>query len=232
MRVLCIKCIKSHVHLRFNTAPFLFSGETVDKKVSVLSGGERARLAMCRLLTRPVNFLILDEPTNHLDMMSKDALKEALLNFEGTLLVISHDRHFLTGLTERVLEFNNGKVKPYLGDLEYFLQERKAKDMREVEQGDREVKKPEAIESRKKSDSVSYKERKAIQRNLLKWEREVEGLTKEMAELEQVLTSDSFTEKEFSEQQKFYSRNDDLAKSPEKAEEEWTIWSIKSEKLT
>ena len=104
--------------------------------------------------------------------------------------------------------------------------------MREVEQGDREVKKPEAIESRKKSDSVSYKERKAIQRNLLKWEREVEGLTKEMAELEQVLTSDSFTEKEFSERQKFYSRHDDLAKSPEKAEEEWTIWSIKSEELT
>ena len=210
---------------------FLFSGETVDKKVSVLSGGERARLAMCRLLTKPVNFLVLDEPTNHLDMISKDALKEALLTFEGTLLVVSHDRHFLKGLTDRVLEFSDGTVKPHLGDIEYFLAERKASDMREVEKRSVEEK-AIAVKESGKSTGPSYKERKQILRNLSKWEKKVEELTSAVKEMEARMTSDEFGALDFSEQQKHYVQHEESVSALEKAEEEWTIWSIKSDELT
>ncbi|QTN37778.1 ABC-F family ATP-binding cassette domain-containing protein [Cryomorphaceae bacterium] len=210
---------------------FLFSGETVDKKVSVLSGGERARLAMCRLLTKPVNFLVLDEPTNHLDMISKDALKEALLTFEGTLLVVSHDRHFLKGLTDRVLEFSDGSVKPHLGDIEYFLSERKASDMREVEKRSVEEK-ATVVKEAAKNAGPSYKERKQILRNLSKWEKKVEELSSTVKEMEARMTSDEFGALDFSEQQKHYVQHEESVSALEKAEEEWTIWSIKSEELT
>ncbi len=119
--------------LRGILGAFLFSGEDVGKKVVALSGGERARLALACMLLRPINFLILDEPTNHLDMLSKEVLKQALFDFEGTLLVVSHDREFLTGLTDRTIEFRDHKLTEYLGDVNYFLEKRQARDMREVE---------------------------------------------------------------------------------------------------
>jgi ATP-binding cassette subfamily F protein 3 len=112
---------------------FLFSGDDVEKKVSVLSGGERARLAMASLIMKPCNFLILDEPTNHLDIYSKEILKSALKEYGGTLLVISHDREFLSGLTHKVVEFKDGNIKEYLGDVEYFLDKKKMDNMRSVE---------------------------------------------------------------------------------------------------
>jgi len=112
---------------------FLFSGDDVDKKVSVLSGGERARLAMASLIMKPCNFLILDEPTNHLDIYSKKILKNALKEYKGTLLVISHDREFLTDLTNKVIEFKDGSTKEFLGDIEYFLSKKKMDNMRSVE---------------------------------------------------------------------------------------------------
>ena len=112
---------------------FLFSGDDVDKKVSVLSGGERARLAMASLIMRPCNFLILDEPTNHLDIYSKEILKNALKEYKGTLLVISHDRDFLSGLTSKVIEFKDGSTGEFLGDIEYFLEKKKLNTMRQVE---------------------------------------------------------------------------------------------------
>ena len=112
---------------------FMFSGDDVDKKVKVLSGGERTRLAMIKLLLSPVNLLILDEPTNHLDLRTKDILKSALKNFDGTLIVVSHDRDFLTGLAEKVYEFGNKKVTEHLEDIQGFLRKKKMENLKEIE---------------------------------------------------------------------------------------------------
>ena len=111
----------------------MFSGDDIDKKVKVLSGGERTRLAMIKLLLSPVNLLILDEPTNHLDLRTKDILKSALNDFDGTLIVVSHDRDFLTGLVHKVSEFGNKKVKEHLEDIQGFLQKKKMENLREIE---------------------------------------------------------------------------------------------------
>ena len=104
---------------------FLFSGDTVYKKIKVLSGGEKARLSLCALLLTPSNVIILDEPTNHLDIFAKDILKQALLQYNGTLIVVSHDRNFLSGLTERVIEFNNKNIREYPGDIDSYLDQQK-----------------------------------------------------------------------------------------------------------
>jgi ATP-binding cassette subfamily F protein 3 len=112
---------------------FLFGTEDIDKKVKVLSGGEKSRLALAKLLLTPVNLLVLDEPTNHLDMQSKDILKNALLQFEGTLIVVSHDRDFLQGLTDKVFEFKNRQIKPYIGDIYDFLENRKIENLKQLE---------------------------------------------------------------------------------------------------
>ena len=112
---------------------FMFSGDDIDKKVKVLSGGERTRLAMIKLLLQPVNLLILDEPTNHLDLKTKDILKNALIDFDGTLIVVSHDRDFLNGLAQKVYEFGNGKVTEHLEDINGFLQKKKMENLREIE---------------------------------------------------------------------------------------------------
>ncbi len=112
---------------------FMFSGESIQKKVKVLSGGERTRLAMIKLLLEPVNLLILDEPTNHLDMKTKDILKAALQDFDGTLILVSHDRDFLDGLVEKVYEFGNKRVKEHLGDINSFLKKKRMDNLRELE---------------------------------------------------------------------------------------------------
>lgn len=119
--------------LRNILGSFLFSGEDVDKKISVLSGGERARVAMAKMIMFPSNLLIMDEPTNHLDIQSKEILKEAILAYEGTVLIVSHDRDFLANLCSTVYEFRDKKIKKYLGDINYFLDQRAADDMREIE---------------------------------------------------------------------------------------------------
>lgn len=130
---------------------FLFSGEDVDKKVKVLSGGERARLAFCKLLLKPINLLVLDEPTNHLDLRSKEILKEALASYDGAMIVISHDRDFLQGLTEKVYEFKDGKVNQHIGDVYEFLRTRKVESFKEIEKGTnvpapKEVEKPKEVQ--------------------------------------------------------------------------------------
>ena len=112
---------------------FMFSGDDIDKKVKVLSGGERTRLAMIKLLLQPVNLLILDEPTNHLDLKTKDILKSALLDFEGTVIVVSHDRDFLNGLVTKVYEFGGGKVTEHLEDINGFLRKKKLESLQEIE---------------------------------------------------------------------------------------------------
>ena len=111
----------------------MFSGDDIDKKVKVLSGGERTRLAMIKLLLQPVNLLILDEPTNHLDLKTKDILKNALLDFEGTVIVVSHDRDFLNGLVTKVYEFGGGKVTEHLEDINGFLRKKKLESLQEIE---------------------------------------------------------------------------------------------------
>lgn len=111
----------------------MFSGDDIDKKVKVLSGGERTRLAMIKLLLQPVNLLILDEPTNHLDLKTKDILKNALIDFDGTVIVVSHDRDFLNGLVTKVYEFGNRKVTEHLEDINGFLRKKKMENLKEIE---------------------------------------------------------------------------------------------------
>ncbi len=153
---------------------FLFSGDDVEKKVKVLSGGERNRLALCKLLLQPINVLVMDEPTNHLDIKSKNVLKAALQKFEGTLLLVSHDRDFLQGMSNIVYEFKDQKIKEYLGDINFFLEQRNMENMREVEKKDI-VKK----EDPKTNNKVSYedqKKNKSLQNRLSKIESQIRDL--------------------------------------------------------
>lgn len=151
---------------------FMFGGEASDKKVKVLSGGERSRLAMIRLLLEPVNLLILDEPTNHLDMRSKDVLKEALKEFDGTVIVVSHDRDFLNGLVDKVYEFGNQQVKEHLGGIYEFLERKKMDSLRELEVSVTD--KPEQKQPEQEPASkLSYEERKELSRQIKKLEKQI-----------------------------------------------------------
>ena len=144
---------------------FLFSGDTIDKKVKVLSGGEKSRLSLAKLLLTPSNLLILDEPTNHLDMQSKDILKNALLQYDGTLIIVSHDRDFLQGLTNKVFEFRDKKIKEHLGDIYDFLEYRKLKSLQQLET----AKKSESGQKAQPSDrKLSYELKKQLERDIRK----------------------------------------------------------------
>jgi ATP-binding cassette subfamily F protein 3 len=156
---------------------FLFQNEAVEKKVSVLSGGERNRLALCKLLLQPFNVLVMDEPTNHLDIMAKKVLKEALLKFEGTLILVSHDRDFLEGLCDRVFEFKSGNIKEYLGGLEGYLESKKIKNLNEIDLRDKKPK------TQKPANNTIYKDQKALkkaQNQLHKIEQEIALLEQEI----------------------------------------------------
>lgn len=160
---------------------FLFRGDDVEKKVKVLSGGERNRLALCVMLLRPINVLLMDEPTNHLDIKSKNVLKAALKNFEGTLLLVSHDRDFLQGMSEKVYEFKDEKIKEYLGDINYFLEQRNVENMREFEKIE-EVKSSKS-EVKKEVKSLSYEDQKklkTLQNKLSKIEGQISDLEKKI----------------------------------------------------
>ncbi|MFT7188320.1 MAG: ATP-binding cassette subfamily F protein 3, partial [Sediminicola sp.] len=137
---------------------FLFRGEDVDKYVRVLSGGERNRLALAKMLLQPFNVLVMDEPTNHLDIKSKNVLKQALQSFEGTLILVSHDRDFLQGLTGNVYEFKDGNIREYLGDIDFYLEERKAQDFRAIEKKQKVVKAKE----KNKDKEVTFEDQKKI----------------------------------------------------------------------
>jgi len=164
---------------------FLFGGDAADKKAKVLSGGERNRLALCKLLLSPFNVLIMDEPTNHLDIASKNVLKEALRNFNGTLILVSHDRDFLQGLTSTVYGFKDKEIKEYLGDIDYFLEQHKIENLREAEK--RTVVKVAKETSKNKSNQFSReqeKELKKLSNKLSKIETEVADLEKEIAKID------------------------------------------------
>jgi ATP-binding cassette subfamily F protein 3 len=151
---------------------FLFGGDDIDKKVAVLSGGEKTRLALCKLLLSPVNFLILDEPTNHLDLASKEVLKNALKNYDGTLLVVSHDRDFLSGLASRIFELRHGKVSVHHMSIDEFLQMKKNDSIASFEHVS--TKKPQEKETPKTDDREKEKEKKKLQNRLDKIEREIQ----------------------------------------------------------
>ncbi|MEN8119800.1 MAG: ABC-F family ATP-binding cassette domain-containing protein [Bacteroidota bacterium] len=170
-------------NLRSILGSFLFSGETVDKKVQVLSGGERSRLALAKLLLEPYNLLVLDEPTNHLDIKSKEILKKALLHYDGTLIVVSHDRDFLDGLTDRLYEFRNKKIKEYRGNIFHFLEKRKLSTLKEIEQ-----KNTEKLSSKNKSvttNKLSYIEKKEFERNKRKIINKIKRSEEIISEFEQ-----------------------------------------------
>ena len=142
---------------------FLFSNDDVSKKIKVLSGGERARVSLCKLLLEPYNFLIMDEPTNHLDITSKDLLKQALLNYSGSLIIVSHDREFLQGLTHKVYEFKNKNVKEYLGDINYFLQEKDFNSFKQLEMSLNQKENITKSKSSKYLDQKKLKKKKSIE---------------------------------------------------------------------
>ena len=176
---------------------FLFSGEDVDKKVKVLSGGEKTRLAMIKLMLEPVNFLVLDEPTNHLDIRSKEILKNALINFNGTVLLVSHDREFLDGLVSCVYEFRNKKIKQHLGGIYEFLEKRKIESLKELEINNNSRKTEKYADIRQGStQELSFQEQKDISRNISRLEKQIEkteteiqNIETESANLERILSS-------------------------------------------
>lgn len=167
---------------------FLFRGEDVDKYVKVLSGGERNRLALAKMLLSPFNVLIMDEPTNHLDIQSKNVLKNALKNFEGTLILVSHDRDFLRGLTNVVYEFKDHKIKEYLGDIDFYLQSRDLENMRQVEQ--REAEKTQIREKPKVNTYELQKECRTLKNKIGKIEKEITSLEKTLEEKDLALAMD------------------------------------------
>ena len=168
--------------LRDILGAFLFRGEDIEKKVKVLSGGERSRLAMARMMLEPHNLLILDEPTNHMDMRSKDILKTALQKFDGTVVVVSHDREFLDGIVDKVYEFRDGGVREYLGGIYYFLEKRKVENLREIER-----KAPVATTAKSEpasSGKLSYEQKKEQEKLLRKLRKNVEMIEAELADVE------------------------------------------------
>jgi ATP-binding cassette, subfamily F, member 3 len=178
---------------------FLFRGDDVEKKVKVLSGGERNRLALCKLLLQPINVLVMDEPTNHLDIKSKNVLKAALQKYEGTLLLVSHDRDFLQGMSNIVYEFKDHKIREYLGDINYYLEQRNMQNMREVEKRD-VVKAP--VKAEKPKPQLSFEEQKKgktlqnrlskIESQIAQLEREIQKDDRALAEHPEKLTGDAF----------------------------------------
>jgi ATP-binding cassette subfamily F protein 3 len=173
--------------LRDILGAFLFRGDDVDKKVQVLSGGERSRLAMAKLMLQPYNFLALDEPTNHMDMRSKDVLKNALMNYDGTLLVVSHDREFLDGLVAKIYEFRDGRVKEYLGGINDFLQQRKIENLREIER--KATPDAPATPPPPKEPAKNYEEKKARERQQRKRKNEIEKTETRIRQLEQAIAA-------------------------------------------
>ena len=172
--------------LRDILGAFLFRGEDIDKKVKVLSGGEHSRLAMARLMLEPYNLLILDEPTNHMDMRSKDILKRAIQKYDGTVVVVSHDRDFLDGIVDRVYEFRDGGVKEYLGGIYYFLEKRKVESLQEIERKAT----PTANTTKESSTGkLSYEQRKEQEKLLRKLRKAVETIEEELAKIEAQIAS-------------------------------------------
>lgn len=219
---------------------FMFGGEASDKKVKVLSGGERTRLAMIKLLLEPVNFLILDEPTNHLDMRSKDVLKDAIRDFEGTVIIVSHDREFLDGLATKVYEFGGGIVKEHLGGIYDFLQKKKIEHLNELNVDNPEIKlsgsKTKAeVESRSDSLSpkLSYEAQKELNKKQKKLEKQVADCESAIEETESAIAilEEKMATPDGASDMALYEKHQKLKQQLDKVVEEWERVSIELEKL-
>jgi len=213
---------------------FLFDKDDIEKKVKVLSGGEKSRLALAKLILSPVNFLVLDEPTNHLDMRSKDILKQALLKFDGTLLVVSHDRHFLHGLTNRVFEFKNHNIREYLGDIYDFLKSRKMESLSELELSTKtSLQKEKKIEvsthqlNREKKKQVE-KEARKIKNQIEKSEEQISLFEKEVGKIDEMLINPE-TYKNVLADKEFYANYEKLKLQLENEIKNWEILHKKME---
>lgn len=208
---------------------FLFGGDDIDKKVKVLSGGERGRLALCKLLLEPYNLLLLDEPTNHLDIKSKEVLKQALLDYEGTMVMVSHDRDFMAGMCNRLFEFRDGHVKEHLCDIKEFMEIRKVERLNELDL-DKSGSKATPVAEKKittnQVDNSKEQEQKKIQSQLKKIEENIEKLESEIKDLDFKL-SDSKIYDELTKDPQFFNRYNLLKKDLEKEMEKWEELSIK-----
>ncbi len=174
---------------------FLFSGETIDKKVKVLSGGEKARLSLAKMLLFPTNLLVLDEPTNHLDMLSKDILKSALIQFDGTLIVVSHDRDFLQGLTTKVYEFKKPHIKEYIGDIYDFLEEKRLRELDDLNSQRKSQQQQAPAASQNKIDyeakKIEEREKRRVEKEIKKLEEQINAIEKELAMLDRIMADPS-----------------------------------------
>jgi ATP-binding cassette subfamily F protein 3 len=208
---------------------FLFSGDDIDKKVKVLSGGEKARLAMCKLLLQPYNFLVLDEPTNHLDLASKEVLKQALLKYDGTMLVVSHDRDFLDGLTKIVYEIMPDRLKVWEGNVLDFLKEKRAASIAQFEKAVKKKADPVTIPN---ESSVSFsrdeekereKLRKKLRSSIEKSEKDIQRLEQEIKAMDSVLANLDYSDKVKSDAE--LSKYEALKKQLEDTMQQWEIQS-------
>lgn len=211
---------------------FMFGGEASDKKVKVLSGGEKTRLAMIRLLLEPVNLLILDEPTNHLDMKTKDVLKQAIADFDGTVIVVSHDRDFLDGLVEKVYEFGGGKVREHLGGIYDFLQHKQMESLRELEKSvpsktDNDQIQEPAVSSGKQS----YAEKKEFEKQIRKAERLVKDAEAKVSQLEAELKVVEDKLSAGATDNDLFERHGEVSKSLDAAMSEWEDATMELENL-
>ncbi len=215
--------------LRDILGAFLFRGEDIDKKVKVLSGGERSRLAMARLMLEPYNLLVLDEPTNHMDMRSKDILKRAIQKYDGTVIMVSHDRDFLDGMVEKIYEFRDGGVKEYLGGIYYFLEKRKVESLQDIERKDTPTNTPANKEA--SSGKLSYEQKKEQEKLIRKLRKAVESVEAELAEVETKIaaydekfaTATTYNEADYAAYNELKARYDHLMHEWEKASYELEI---------
>ena len=213
---------------------FMFVGEASDKKVKVLSGGERSRLAMIKLLLEPVNFLILDEPTNHLDMRSKDVLKEAIRDFDGTVIVVSHDREFLDGLVTKVYEFGGGLVREHLGGIYDFLKNKQIDSLNELSSNKVQKVQPEVEEEKNVSQSrLTYEQQKEVQKKIRKMEKNIAGCEGRINQLETQIAAleEKLTTPEGAADVSLYEQHGQLKKTLDEAVEEWESLSIELEEV-
>lgn len=213
---------------------FMFGGEASDKKVKVLSGGERSRLAMIKLLLEPVNFLILDEPTNHLDMRSKDVLKEAIRDFDGTVIVVSHDREFLDGLVTKVYEFGGGLVREHLGGIYDFLKNKQIDSLNELSSNKVQKVQPEVEEEKNISQSrLTYEQQKEVQKKIRKMEKNIAGCEERINQLETQIAAleEKLTTPEGAADVSLYEQHGQLKKTLDEAVEEWESLSIELEEV-
>ena len=214
--------------LRDILGAFLFRGEDIEKKVKVLSGGERSRLAMARLMLEPYNLLVLDEPTNHMDMRSKDILKRAIQKYDGTVILVSHDRDFLDGMVEKVYEFRDGGVKEYLGGIYYFLEKRKVESLQDIERKDTPV---ASAAKETSSGKLSYEQRKEQEKLIRKMRKAVETIEAELATVEEKIaaydekfaTATEYNEADYAAYNDLKSHYDHLMHEWEKASYELEI---------